>query len=130
MTAELPARLASDISETAFGKLIEKCAEANGWMHCHVRPLKVRAHGNKWITPTSQKGFPDYVLTHPNLAAVVVIEIKARGGKCTPEQKRWLQCLGLAAGVRTYAAWPEDWPAIRSLLEQGGRAMANAPAAV
>jgi hypothetical protein len=119
----MPDKLDPSISETAFGDIIQRCAVENGWLHCHVRPLKVRTRGNKWITPTSQKGYPDWHLVHPLLGEAVILEIKKRGGKVTREQKRWLHALSKVPGNRVFAAWPEDWPAIRRMLERGGAAV-------
>jgi len=114
--ATLPDKLDPGITEAKFGKLIEQCADENGWLWCHVRPLKVPGRGGKFITPAAT-GFPDYVMVHPRINGMFVLEIKSAGGKCSAKQKRWLQLLGRVESIDAFAAWPADWPHVRNYLE-------------
>lgn len=114
--AALPDTLDPGILEKDFGKLVERCADENGWLWVHVRPLKVPGRGGKFITPAAT-GFPDYLMVHPRINGVFVLEIKKHGGTCSPKQKRWLKLLGRVDHVDAFAAWPEHWPRIRAYLE-------------
>ena len=116
--AALPDTLDPDISESAFGKLVEQCATENGWLWTHTTPLPTPAGRRKvrWITP-SAPGFPDYLMLHPECPTQFVLEIKSRTGTVEPEQRRWLNAFARLRNCHVATGWPEDWPEIRRYLE-------------
>lgn len=71
----------------------------------------------------SKRGFPDYCIAGPY--GVLFIEIKGKGGKASPEQKKWIAALedatlddGATPAVTAYVAWPEDWDRVLSDLKR------------
>jgi VRR-NUC domain len=83
---------------------IVEAARIGGWLVHHARPART---GKGWRTPLQgDPGFPDLVLC--GHGRVLVVEIKRKPNKVTPEQTRWLAAL-TEAGVDARLAWvPEQ----------------------
>lgn len=84
-----------------------------GWDHVHFRPAMTR-HG--WRTAgsgTMAKGFPDLILVRGS--RMIIAELKAEGGKPTPDQIRVLEAFMLT-GVEVYIWRPSDLQRIAEIL--------------
>lgn len=68
-----------------------------------LRLLAYHTHDSR----RSQAGYPDLTIVDPRSGALLFVELKARTGMVTPDQRLWLHALG-----RRHLAlvWrPEDW---------------------
>jgi hypothetical protein len=100
--------------EAAFLKLVVQYAEPRGWRWFHVE--RGRGRDGRWLTATTgAPGVPDlWLVRGPQL---VVIELKAKGGREQPGQADWIAALDQVPGVTAImGATPADWPAIQMLL--------------
>ena len=64
----------------------------------------------------SPGGFPDLVLVHPERRHLIFAELKADGGRLTPEQRAWLDALRLCQ-QDVYVWRPDDITQITWLLQ-------------
>jgi hypothetical protein len=66
----------------------------------------------------SQRGFPDLVLVHQQTGRLMFVELKSEKGRIRPEQKVWLEALGMRHDAFLWC--PEHWTsgAIRSALQR------------
>ena len=115
-TAVAPVAALPRETERAFQKRVIGLARSCGFKVAHFRPARVMRNGKwKYETPIDAdgKGFPDLVMTRPG--RVIVAELKAKGGKATPEQSVWLDCFR-AAGVPAYLWTPDSWADIERVL--------------
>lgn len=79
------------MNESDFASQVEDLLTLFGWRWVHQRPAKT---DKGWRTALSgNKGFPDYVATHPVARRLLFIELKGDNGKTTPEQDEWLSDL-------------------------------------
>ncbi len=103
-----------DISEQEFADKVVALAHVYGWKIAHFGAARTE---KGWRTPVrvDGKGFPDFVMVHPERQLVLFVELKARGKKLTPEQKDWGLWLG-AAGANWQTWWAEDWPQLVRLI--------------
>jgi len=107
----------SDISESEFTRLLIAVARGLGWRTAHFRPARLKS--GRWATPVQgdATGFPDLILVRGK--RLLAIELKSRSGRLRPEQRDWLDALGLVPGVTCVVARPGDWPALMELLSSG-----------
>jgi hypothetical protein len=84
-----PATPPAEISEADVQRTLIEAARLFGWLTAHFRPAMTK-HG--WVTPVAAdgKGFPDLLLVQPSTGRIAAFECKAKRGKTTPEQDRWL----------------------------------------
>lgn len=102
--------------EARFQKWIERYARARGWtLQFHV--LRGRVRGGRWVTNTSSSGVPDLWLIRPSTGQLVVLEVKAPGGRSTPEQEQWIAGLQAVETVEAYVVRPADVDEIVALLD-------------
>lgn len=102
-------------SEADFQRAVLDLARILGWRVAHFRPART-AKGWRTAVAADGKGFPDLVLVKDR---VLYRELKAAGGKLTPEQRAWGDAL-LKAG-QDWKVWtPDDWPMITKELMQRG----------
>lgn len=88
-------------TEAQFASWFEDLLDLKGWRWAHFRPAQTK-HG--WRTAVSgYQGFPDYCCVKGS--RVVFVELKAEGGKTTPEQLDWLHAFR-DAGVEAYIYRP------------------------
>ena len=94
------------ISEKQLERAIVEMARFYHWMVFHARPAQTQ---KGWRTPVAYdgKGFPDLTLVG---ARVVFAEIKAKGGKLSPDQIRWREQIQKAGG-EWYLWTPTEWEA-------------------
>lgn len=103
------------VTEKKYQRQIVDEAKRRGWeFRCHVSPASM-ANG-RWITPTSDPGFPDVWLVRPG--RMVVFEIKTQLGRVHPRQEDWIRVLQTIPGVEAYLVRPSDWPEVRALLHE------------
>jgi hypothetical protein len=99
-------------SEAEFLAQVLAFAKLHGWRSFHARAART-AKG--WRTPVAGdgKGFLDCLFARERL---VFAELKAKGGRVTPEQQEWIDGLR-AAGAEVYV-WHDDksWGEITSVL--------------
>lgn len=95
--AEARAYQASLWTEAQFQQVVMGAARRLGWRIYHTHDSR-----------RSQPGFPDLVLVH-TLHGVLWRELKrAKGGRVSPEQAEWLECLTIAG--QDARIWrPQDW---------------------
>lgn len=89
----------TDPTEAAMVKALTEAARAGGWLYHHVQR-------SDYGRQMGLRGFPDLFLVHPDYGRAVALEVKAKRGVVTPEQKEWADAL-TKAGVRTYFVWPK-----------------------
>lgn len=111
------------ITEKAFQDKVVALARWCGWKCVHFAAA-LRADGRHY-TPVRYdgKGFVDLVLVHPDRHLVWFREVKAAGGRLSPEQIQWRQWL-VEAGANWEVWWPQDWDDIVPALSNG-RAVAQ-----
>ena len=69
-----------------------------------------------WNSRHSPGGFPDLVLVHPGQRRLVFAELKAEGGRTTPQQDEWLKALTMCGQIAE--VWrPSDINWITCLLK-------------
>lgn len=101
------------ITEADWQQQVIDLAHVLGWKHLHVR--RTIGKGNKWVTATNLKGWPDLFLWHERQQRVIAAELKSEAGTTTPEQVDVLESL-TAAGVPCFVWRPSDLEAVRDLL--------------
>lgn len=109
--AEYRLHICNQWTEGQLQAKIIQLAQELGWMVYHTHDSR-----------RSQKGWPDLVLLHPGKRRLMIWELKSATGQVRPDQKKWLQALGLVgitAGIRR----PADWAA--GLVERELRGMAE-----
>ena len=99
------------ISEAKF---VDNIIDMARWYQCrvaHFRPA--RTEKGYRTAMQGDVGFPDLVIARDGW--VILAECKARLGKATPGQKKWLTALGGYGRL-----WhPHDWPDIVAELRSG-----------
>jgi hypothetical protein len=90
-------------TERQFQAGVVAFAQLHGWRCYHT-----------WDSRRSDPGFPDLLLVRNGV--VVIAELKAQGGRCTPAQVEWLEAFD-AARSKLVRVWrPGDWPDIEAVL--------------
>lgn len=121
-------------TEAMFAGWVDDARRLGGWLATHFRPA--RSAGGVVTAIQGDKGWPDWVLAHPD-GRLVFAELKTSNGRVTPEQRAWLDALANAAmrftsdlGSSVVAfdvcIWrPEDRPEVEAILLRGARATAT-----
>jgi hypothetical protein len=89
--------------------------DVTGWAWIHHRPAR-RADG-RWQTPVSGnsgRGFPDIVAVRE--PRILWLEIKAEGGKTSPEQDEWQERLTACGAEALVLTMPRDWHRFDGLI--------------
>lgn len=102
---------ALDGTEAEFARRVVDLALRAGWRENRTYPSRA---GSAWRTTTSSVGFPDHLFVKPG--RLVVLELKAPGGKPTPEQTEWIRLFATVPGCVARVVWPADWPWIVETL--------------
>ena len=108
------------MTEADFQRQVTDLAELLGYQWAHFRPARPRRAGAPPSRDRLGKGWPDLVLIRERDHRLVVIEVKATGGRATADQKRVLD-LFRAAGVETFVVWPNGFASIAEWLDEAGR---------
>jgi len=102
-------------TENEFQEQVIELAHMQGWRHLHVR--RTIGKGNRWVTATNLKGWPDLVLMRPP-DGLLFIELKVPPNGPSAEQQEMLNYLSgfpfAEAGIWT----PDDWPVIELALRR------------
>jgi hypothetical protein len=104
--------VASLVTERDWQRQVTDAAELFGWTWAHFRPART---DRGWRTPVSGPsgaGFPDLVLARGD--RLILAELKAEGGRLTPEQRDVLDVLRQA--VECHVWRPTDLPAVLEVL--------------
>jgi hypothetical protein len=105
------------VREADFLQSVCDLARLHGWRVYHQRPARVQGG---WRTAlTGDPGWPDVVLARAG-APLWVVELKAQRGQLTDDQRRWIDTLRQATGVRAEVWRPADWSGIERILGKGG----------
>lgn len=96
------------VTEAQLQDAIVTLARTWGWRIKHDPPTRT-PNGDAWWTAVSYDGagYPDLTCVHPQ-HGVMFIELKAKTGRPTDNQKEWLGVLH-TAGANVYLIRPEDW---------------------
>jgi hypothetical protein len=89
-----------------------------GWLVEHHRTVQT-ATGHHMTAILGDKGWVDFVFSHPHRHVTIFREIKATKGKPSEDQLRWMASLrqsGLDVAIWTL---PADWPRAVALLSFG-----------
>lgn len=90
-------------SERAFQAAVVAFAQLHNWRVYHT-----------FDSRRSDPGFPDLLLVRNGV--VVIAELKAQKGRCTPAQVEWLEAFD-AAKHKLVRVWrPSDWKEIETVL--------------
>lgn len=105
---------AKETHERQFQRTVAATAKAEGWRMFHVERSQVK--GGRWVTNTGgDPGVPDLWMVRAG--QLLVIELKAKGGRPRPGQAEWIAELDQVPGVTAImGATPADWPTIQALL--------------
>lgn len=106
---KLPGSLTGDESE--FAKRVKAIAKRAGWLENHTYKARI---GGVWRTTTTAVGWPDHVFA--KRGRLLVLELKAPGGKPSDEQLEWIALLDSVPGCTARVVWPADWPWIMDQL--------------
>lgn len=101
------------MTEAEFQTQVVSLARICGWRCLHVR--RSIGKGNKWVTTTSIKGWPDLFLFHPKRGVVFAAELKTDTGKLTYEQGQVIADL-IDSGIPAVIWRPDDWDEIQAVL--------------
>jgi hypothetical protein len=90
------------VTESQLQSAVVELAHRFGWLVAHFP--RSRSTSGAWLTATAAdaKGFPDCVLARKG--RTLFIELKARKGHLSPEQRRWQDALG-----EVFVWRPADW---------------------
>lgn len=104
----------TDVTEAEFQRWVVAKAKKAGWMVNHT--YRGRTTKGAWRTNATARGFPDLTLLRPSTRQLVFLELKAPGGKPTPEQLAWAAGLQRVPGVEAYVVSPGDANDVLALL--------------
>ena len=97
------------MTEAELQSAVVEAAELGGWLRYHTHDSR-----------RSEPGFPDLALVHPRTGRLLFVELKSAKGRLRPEQRRWLEALGLRH--EAILARPEDLPSlVEALASEGAR---------
>lgn len=102
-------------TERDFQRAVMDLAELSGWETLHVRTSMQQGRYMTATTGTMAKGWPDLVLVHWRIPALLFVELKAARGRVTSDQERVHDVL-IAAGLEVRVWRPKDWPDIEATL--------------
>lgn len=91
------------ISEAEFLQQVIQAAKLFRWRVYHP-----------WLSKHSQRGWPDLALLRP--PRLILAELKAEGGRPTPDQVKWLEELAQVPGIEVGLWRPSDFDAIVDIL--------------
>jgi len=107
------------MTENEFQQQIIDYARMNGWRIFHAQTSRIqRKDGSVYYATAGiadSKGFPDLILLRDG--RIVVVEVKAEKGKCSPEQLDWLNAWDMTE-ADMYVWRPSDWPEIERRLRR------------
>lgn len=92
--------------EADFQAQVTKAARQLGWARVY----------HTYDSRRSEEGFPDLVLVSRRQRRVIFAELKNDTEQETPEQKLWMDDLGVCSGVEVYLWRFMDWNEILTLL--------------
>lgn len=96
--------------------MVVQLASLHQWLVFHPLPLRT---ASGWATGTQgHTGYPDITATKGG--RLVLAELKVKGRKPSPEQRRWLDELATVPGVVVRLWTPADWPEIEATFTGGG----------
>ena len=98
-----------NMKERDLQKWIIQYAEIHGWYVYHVANVRGQLRSNTAI------GYPDLTMARGD--RLVFAELKAKRGRVTEPQLRWLNRLQDLKSVECYLWKPTDMETIRELLE-------------
>lgn len=75
-------------TEAEMTTAIMEAARVLHWRVAHFRPALTK-HGWRTAVQGDGAGFPDLVMIHARAGLVWWVELKAKGGRLSPEQARW-----------------------------------------
>ena len=119
------------VTERQFQDWVTETAGRFGWKWWHV-PAPMRHTRSGFVGASEAAGLPDLILTHHDPPRLVFAELKAGGGKITPQQREFLQAVKRVADnaddimeadtydftplIGVYAWWPGMEAPIETLL--------------
>lgn len=106
------------MTETSYYPKLVALAHQFGWLVEHHRTVKT-ASGKHMTAIMGDKGWVDFVFSHPAKQLTLFREIKGKKTPVEPGQKKWLA--SLAASGLDVDIWrmPEDWPRAVAQLSFG-----------
>lgn len=103
------------MTEAEFQRWVVDQAKAAGWTVNHTYRART-GKGGAWRTTATSVGFPDLTLLRASTGQLVFLELKAPGGRSTPEQRAWVAGLQQVEGVEAYIVSPADAHEVLALL--------------
>jgi hypothetical protein len=103
-------------TENEYQRLIIDAAQLYGWLVAHFRPARTE-RGWRTAVEADGKGYPDLTLVRRR--ELIFIEVKAKRGKPTADQQRWLDALSQVA--ETWLATPDVWDELHERLKPRAR---------
>jgi hypothetical protein len=110
-------------TEAEFTAQVLALAALRGWRCFHARPARTAVGWRTAVQGNGAGGFPDLILIRGD--SMLVVELKVKRGKATPDQLAWLDAFR-AAGIFAAIWRPSDWPLIEMILEDGPVSVAGA----
>ena len=104
-------------SESEFQSYVMALARQLGFVKIY------HTHDSRRSVP----GFPDLVMVNPRMRRTLFVELKAQGGRVSPDQVEWLDSLR-ASGQFAEVWRPSDWVAGRVLAVLSGKSPKHAGA--
>jgi hypothetical protein len=95
--------LNASLSEKEFQDTVVELAERRGWRCWHDNDAR-----------RNRPGLPDWLFLRP--PRLIFAELKTEKGRLSPQQRSWLDALGLCPGIETFVWRPGDWPEIEEVL--------------
>lgn len=94
-----------------------KLLNYTGWRHLHVR--RALGKGNKWVTTTNIKGWPDLApcWSPKQPGRIIAIELKVPPDRLSPEQEEVADDLA-RAGFEFYVITPADLERLAGILQK------------
>ena len=106
------------MNHTEYQGQIVEFATLMGWQHLHVR--RTIGKGNKWVTGTNIKGWPDLMLMRaPD--ELIAAEVKIPPDDLSPDQETVLGWLRTMTKFEVYVWRPDDWDDIHRRLDRRRR---------
>lgn len=90
-------------SESQLQAAVIKLAKLNGFACYHT-----------YSSRRSAPGFPDLICVRP--PRILAIELKAKDGRVSAEQREWLDLLSAVPGVEVFVFRPADWAEVERVL--------------
>lgn len=110
-------------SEHEFRNRVMTLAKDHGWLRMH--PLRAQLppeRGGGWTTNMAgDQGYPDCTFVHPRYGRLLVLELKGKTGRPTPQQLVWIAAFQRVPGVQAFVVKPADWPMIQLIISRPWR---------